>query len=216
MKARTKARKLAAKRQRSMRESGLPDLAPIATRKIRGRQRMKQIKAENDADTPVLIARCRHAGKPVTEATMREAKAQWNGCHAGRAMAEQVSGEMERSELWDAIQNMRKVQTAFDLSIGAPNRHAQCLRLLLPNEAMEADAATPPKDARTDSEKYTQAVSALMSLETWLGYVDKHAASVCKRCVIDDAICTDAAALVRALRCVSDGIKGRKMVYRGL
>lgn len=215
MKARTKARKLAAKRLRSLAETGLPELAPIASLKIRGRARMNQIKAENDADTPALIARCRHAGKPVTEATMREAKAQWNGCHAGKAMAAQVSGEIERADLWDAIQHMRKVQAAYDWSIGAPNRHAQCLRLLLPNEAMEADAATPPKDARTDGEKYTQAVSALMSLETWLGYVDKPAATICKRCVIDDAQCADAAALVRALRCVSDGIKGRKMVYRG-
>ena len=214
MKARTKARKLADKRRR-ITDAGLPELAPIASRKIRGRARMKQIKAENDADTPVLAARCRQAGKPITEATMREAKAQWNGCNAGRAMAAQVSGEIERAELWDAIQHMRKVQAAFDRAIGAPNRHAQCLRLLLPNEAMEADAATPPKDDRTDGEKYTQAVSALMSLEGWLGYVESDASSVCKRCVIDDATCMDAEAMVRALRCVSDGIKGRKMAYRG-
>lgn len=80
---------------------------------------------------------------------------------------------------------------------------------------METSADEPPLDTRSDGDKMRQAVAALMSLETWLGYTDKRASGEAKRVVIDDAICTDPEGLISALRCVSDGIKGRKMQYRG-
>lgn len=239
----TKGQKRKERRRRAMADAGLPELAPIKRSKTRGRERMAEIASERldrDADVTALEARCRQLGMKVIKVPkvpekdtpedrkarhiarqdrarqLREMRAIWYGCYAGRAMAAQAGGDLERAELWDAIQHMRKVQVAFDRSIGAPKRHAQCLRLLLPIEAMQADASSPAHDSRSEAEKYTQATSALMKLETWLGYVDKDAASICKRCVIDDHPCMDAEAMIRALRCVSDGMKGRKMQYRGV
>lgn len=211
--ARTQAEKLRAKRMRQMAKSNnLPDIAPIPRKASQGRKRMQEIESE----IPVIQARCRQNGKdPANDADRRDMKAPWYGCNAGRAMADQVRDNSERLELWDAIQHIRKTWVQFDAVIGAPRRHAQCLRLLLPLEAFETDADAPPQDDRTDDEKYRQAVSAKMAIEGWLGYVESYAASVCKQVVIDDAICTDRSSLVRALRCVVDGIKGRKIVYRG-
>ena len=130
-------------------------------------------------------------------------------------MAEAVRGHESRLLLWDAIQHMRRVVTSYDAAIGAPRRHAVFLRLLAPAEAMEADAETPPKDERTDADKMRGATSALMAMEGWLGWTDKDGASQCRRSVIDDEPVRDIDGMLSALWCVSDGLRGKKMQYRG-
>lgn len=200
---------------RDMNDAALPGLAPVRRRAKQGKARMKEIAMEQDADIPALVARCRQSGQPASEAGLRAAKAEWMGCNAGRAMASVAETEAERKELWAAIHHMRRVQLAYDRAIGAPNRHAQCLRIMLPLEALHADAATPPADLRTDEERHRQAVSAWMQLQGWLGYADKQAAGLCKRVVIDDERCPNPAAMVKALHCVADGVAGRRIVYRG-
>lgn len=217
-KARTNAKKLADKRRRSMADAGLPGLPSIGKRKARGWKRMKDIQVETverEADIPVIAARCRQMGKDTDEASIRAAKAEWMGCNAGKAMISVVTGEAERKELWAAIHHMRRVQIAYDRALGAPSRHAQCLRIMLPTEQMQADAASPPADLRTEDDKHRQAVSSWMQLQGWLGYADKQAAGICKRVVIDDERCPNAAAMVTALHCVADGVAGRRIVYRG-
>ncbi|SEN51021.1 hypothetical protein SAMN04489859_1008111 [Paracoccus alcaliphilus] len=154
-------------------------------------------------------------GKEITPANIREMRAPWWGCTAGRVIGREIMDETTRKDLWSAIVHMRRVVTSHDAAIGAPRRHAVCLRLLAPMDAMEADAETPPADTRSDADKQRQATSALMRIEGWLGYTDKTAASEAKRVVLDDAICVDTAGLISALRCVSDGIKGKRMQYRG-
>ncbi|SIT74718.1 hypothetical protein [Pontibaca methylaminivorans] len=213
--ARTKGQKIADKRRQREQATQLPEIAPVPRRAAQGSRRMNQIKRETVDDIPTLQARCRQAGLTPTAEAIRDAKAPWRGCSAGVAMSRVVTDEAERADLWDAIQHMRRTQMAHDVAIGAPRRHAQCLRLLVPLEALEADAETPPLDLRTDEEKQRQATSALMAIEGWLAYASPHAASICKRTVIDDERCPDAHVLVEALRCVVDGIKGRKIVYRG-
>lgn len=217
MKARTNGQKLADKRRRSLADVGLPGMPSIGKRKARGWKRMKDIQVEaveREADIPVIAARCRQMGKNTDEAAIRAAKAEWMGCNAGKAMASVVTGEAERRELWAAIHHMRRVQIAYDRAIGAPNRHAQCLRIMLPLEPMQADASSPPADLRTEDDKHRQAVSGWMQMQGWLGHADKADASICKRVVIDDERCQNAAAMVRALHCVADGVAGRKVVYR--
>lgn len=204
----------AAKRRhkKAAQESGLPEIAPVKRRATQGRKRMREIEAE----TPALQARCRQNGKdPYSDDDIRDMKSPWHGCNAGQAMASHVSSHADRLDLWDAIQHIRKTWVKFDAAIGAPRRHAQCLRLLLPMEAFETDADAPAHDDRTEDDKYRQAISAKMAVEGWLGYVESYAASVCKQVVIDDAHCQDPRALLRALHCVVDGIKGRKIEYRG-
>lgn len=117
--------------------------------------------------------------------------------------------------MWDAIQHMRRVVTAYDAAIGAPRRHAVCLRLLVPIEEMAADASTPPLDERTPEERQRQSVASYMLLEGWLGRTDKAAMGEAKRVVWDDGEARDVLGLLSALRCVVDGMNGRRLVYRG-
>lgn len=211
--AKTKAQRRADKRRA---RQAMPDLAAIPRRALQGRKRMQQIADEKNAAKPVLEARCRQAGLRPSPEAMRDMKAPWNGCNAGKAMALAVQYERERAELWEAIKHMRRVFLAYDAAIGAPRRHATCLRLLAPSEAIEANAETPPVDDRTEQEKYDDAIARFMELEGWLGHVEGRAASICKRVVVDDERCTDPQALIRALFCIADGMSGRRVIYRGI
>lgn len=224
---------------------GLPELAPIPKRELQGKARMTELKAmeiEKDADVPALEARCRqlgievitvpkrpenseddtkearkarHAARLARSAQLRDMRAVWLGCEAGRALASTVKDEGTRASLWNAIQHMRRTVLSYDRALGAPNRHATCLRIMLPTETMQADASTPPIDVRTEDEKYRQAISGWTAMHGWLGYVEGRAASIALRTVIEDQPCKDAGAMVRALHCVADGIAGRKVMYRG-
>lgn len=176
-----------------------------------GRDRRHTNQTESAGLAP-LIARCRQAGLDPTPAAIREMRAPWHGCNAGRAMAAEVADERERGSLWDAIQHVRRTVAAYDRAVMAPARHPVCLRLLLPLEALTADASSPPLDDRTDEERERQAVSAWMAVKGWLAYVPKPVASAAWACIVDDAPAR--AGLVTALRCVADGIAGRQIVYR--
>lgn len=208
-KARTKAERRRAARSRAI---TLPGGAATDARPI-GRDRW-QTNQREPADAAALEARARHQRRKPTSETLRDMRAPWWGCEAGKAMAS-ACGESERPDLWDAIQHMRRVVAAYDSALGAPRRHAKCLRLLAPPDALSADSASPPLDTRTDAERLRHAVSAWMALHGWLGWVDVEAAGACMATVIEDAPCRAPAALARALRCVSDGIKGKRMVWRG-
>jgi hypothetical protein len=209
----SKAAKRRARKDRQEAET-LPDIAPIPRREANGRVSRKGQVRGGDIET--LTTRCNQMGKGITPANLREARAPWWGCWAGRAIARAEMPDHEREALWTAIVHMRRVVAAHDAAIGLPRRHAICLRLLAPVDEMHADAETPPADLRTDAEKRIQADAALMRLETWLGYTDKRAQSIAKRVVIEDMPCQDDAALISALRCVSDGVRGKRPVYRGL
>lgn len=206
-------------RRRAKRAAGtgsgldLPGLASVPRRQPNGQKR--RTLEERDPSVVALSARCRHIGAKVDAAELREARSPWFGCRAGRAMAAAVRDHDERSRLWDAIQHMRRVQVAMDRAIGAPSRHARCLRLLVPVEAMSADAETPPVDERSDEERLRDATRASMRVEGWLGYTDKLARSEALRVVVDDGEVRDVAGLLSALLCVSDGLWGREMVWRG-
>ena len=193
--------------------AGVPKLAPVPPREKNGRPQ-RSLEAR-DASVAPIKARCIREGRGVTAENLRDMRAPWWGCNAGRVIATEALSERERSDLWVAIQHMRRVQAAHDRAIGAPSRHPACLRLMTPPDRLEATAESPPLDMRTDAEKAREATAALMRVETWLGYTDVRAASVAKRVVIDDQHCADRAGLIRALRCVRDGIAGRMPVWRG-
>ncbi|MGR3480867.1 hypothetical protein [Salipiger marinus] len=191
----------------------LPELAPVKRREPNGQAR--RTAGDRDASVAVMKVRCRQVGLQPGAANLREVRGPWFGCSAGRAMAAIVTDHEERAELWDAIQHMRGVQGFYDAVIGAPSRHARGMRLLLAPEALETDADTPPVDDRTDEEKLRDATAARMRLEGWLGYTDKAARSAAMSAVLDDCAPGDAEGMVTALRCVSDGLYGRQMVWRG-
>lgn len=202
----------AAKRRAKKRMISLHGSDPVPMRPT-GRDR-RHTNQQEDASMATLKTRCRQIGQKATEDGIREARAPWYGCNAGRAMAAAVSAS-DRADLWDAICHMRQTVARYDAAIGAPRRHAVCLRLLAPQEAMEATADSPAPDDRSDVERQDAAVKAWMTMHGWLCWVDKQAASQALRVVVDDERVTDADGLILALRCVSDGIKGNPMKFRG-
>lgn len=213
-KAMSKAARLRLHRSRaSADDDELPEVAPIPKREANGQPSRRGQPRRPDIES--LKARCIQMGKDITPANIRDMRAPWWGCVAGRVIGMEIVEEGTRRDLWSAIVHMRRVTAAYDAALGSPRRHAACLRLLAPQDAMEADAETPPADDRDDATKERQATAAYMRLETWLGHTDKAAAGEAKRVVLDDAHCVDQDGLISALRCVSDGIKGKRMRYRG-
>lgn len=202
-------------KKRRLRQSTMQDdphaIAPITRRQPSGRRPSKHVKQ----DIETLKSRCIQMGKSITPANLREMRAPWWGCAAGRTIGQAVLADADRQDLWAAIVHMRRVITAYDAALDVPKRHAVCLRLLAPVDEMRADADTPAPDLRDAKQKYDQAISAWTRLDTWLAYTDKPAMSEAKRVVWDDAICVDPEGLMSALRCVSDGLKGKRMQYRG-
>ncbi|GLT08004.1 hypothetical protein GCM10007928_02350 [Sulfitobacter porphyrae] len=165
---------------------------------------------DRDPGIETLKARCRLMGKEVTAKNISEVRAPWWGCYAGRILGDRTMDAADRADLWSAICHMRKVVTQHDAAIGLPKRHAACMRLL-----QDSVVIGRVEDTRTDEERVSRASAALMKVEGWLGYTDTRSRSEAKRVVLHDEVCVDPDGLILALRCVSDGIKGKRLSYRG-
>ena len=186
--------------------------------KPQGRDRSHTHKPE-DARRPVLQARCRIAGIDATPEAMQAAVDPRMGCAVGRmieAMHPKGKHDDERPDLWQAVHHIRRVWMAYDKACGAPARHAQCLRILTNGEAFEASSA--PVDDRPQEDRDRSAVAAWMALQGWLAYVDAPAKQAAIICIVDEAECARVhnwPGVLRALRCVVEGIKGQRITYRG-
>lgn len=215
VKATSHSEKKRRRRQRKAEEHALTKdpfaLAEVPRREPNGKPSRA---AKAGPDRPALIKRASIMNKPITDETLRDMRAPWHGCSAGVAIAKWSDHDHEREKLWQAVCHMRKTVAAYDRAIGAPSRHAQCMRLLLPLEAMQADAASPPLDDRTPEEKQRQAVSAWMQMHGWLTYTDGRAASEALRVVIDDGEVKDTRGLMSALFCVYEGLQGGRIILR--
>lgn len=184
------------------------DIPSAPKREKNGRESRKG--KTRDPGIETLKARCRLMGKDITSKNLREMKAPWWGCYAGRVLGETTMGEADRNDLWSAVCHMRKVVTQHDAALGIPKRHAACMRLLQATVGIGR-----VEDDRSDEDRVRQATAALMKVETWLGFTDGRARSEAKRVVLHDEVCVDPDGLILALRCVSDGIKGKRPTYRG-
>ena len=136
------------------------------------------------------------------------------GCSVGRLIL--TEPEAKRADLWNATQHARKTQAAYDRAIGAPSRHAQCLRILAPVDAMQADAASPAPDDRSVEERVRDATRAQMQVEGWISYADGRAVSAFKRHVIDDidGPIRDWEGVKNCLMCISEGLSGNKLTVK--
>lgn len=203
-KARTEAQKRRDRKAR-MEAAGLPGLAPVKSRK-RGKARMIEMHGATNVDEslPAMRARCRRAGVEATEAAIRDARALWMGCEAGRVMCEMVKHHDERSRLWDAMQRIRCVYAAYDRAMGAPVRHAQSLRVMLPVDEMQTNADAPAPDLRDDQQRYDDALRAWSSLQSGMGRYGRYAALVTERCVVDNQPCSQPEAMMLVLRHLSE------------
>ena len=156
-----------------------------------------------------LQARVRQTGM-----TQEQAKHEMAGCAVGRRLM--LDHIPDRADLWQAVKHMRRVVVAYDRSIGAPIRHAQCLRIMLPSDRMEASASSPAPDLRDPETRDRQAVAAWTALKGWLSHADYAARVACTRAVVDepDEPISDWTGVVLALRCVSEGVKGQVVNVR--
>lgn len=222
----SKAERLRHKRAQQVAFAEKHGIAPVPKRIKRGKARMAQIRhTRQDDDMSALEVRAKHRGVDLVtvdpeapgkeraeaarerSAQLRDLRAPWHGCNAGKAMAD-VTPEQDRQRLWGAICHIRKVWTNFDRAIGAPRRHAVCLRLMAPTEPLEADAATPPLDLRTDVEKDRDARRAMRRLQGWLREAGV-AAGMCVGVVVDDEKCRSPERLVSVLRIIARGLDGQ-------
>lgn len=163
---------------------------------------------------PVLSARCRQMGREETQDAMVAMRSQMAGCHAGQAILRHVDGAEDRSRLFAAVTHIRRVQARYDASIGAPRRHAVCLRLLVPLDATETSADAPAYDDRSEEERARSAVSAWMAVHGWLGFASRAAASQVWRSCVDDEPVRDVIGLLDGLRCVAEGLAGERIAVR--
>lgn len=172
--------------------------------------------ATEDAHRKALGVRAARLGYPDTADGRRAVSGPEFGCAVGQAIMASGHSKDGKADLWQAVCHMRRVWLAYDRAIGAPARHAKCLAILAPTEAMTADAASPAPDLRSPEDRARQAVAAYMRLRGWLGHVDGAVQSFTIRVVIDEP---DEGRVLwgtvhRALLCVVDGIKGRKVIMR--
>ena len=201
-----------AERKRKKRSITLPGGQEIAARKQPGRR--TDIESTRSAPEAALTARTRRFGYPDTPEGRKAVSAPEFGCPVGAAIA--TRAPTDRADLWDAVKHMRKVWLAYDRAIGAPARHAKCLGILAPTEAMTADASTPALDLRPQEDRDRAAVSEFMRLQGWLDHVDRAARSATIRAVVDEPEepVHNWDGIRRTLLCVVDGIKGRRITAR--
>ena len=175
-----------------------------------------QSERAEDAQRPMLEARCRQRKIAPTRENLDKMKAQRNGCKAGQAIDRANISDNAKDDLFGAVLHIRKTCVEFDRAIGAPNRHAKVAAILAPPDRNEADAASPPRDERSDEERQRQATSAMMAVEGWLGHADNASMHAVKLHCLDepDLDVRDVEGLLLGLHCILDGIAGRKIAVR--
>ena len=203
-KARTVAQKRRGRRKRGRGQVTLPGGATAPQRAAQGRRS----DLDPDPQQTVRLARIRQGLTP------EQARHEMAGSPVGRRLL--LDHLPDREELWQAVRHIIRVTAAYDLALGAPRRHAKCLDRLTTLDALHADAASPAPDLRSDEERHRQAVTAWTTMHGWLAYTDRAAASACLRHVQDepDEPIADWTGIVLALRCVADGIHGRRVQVR--
>ena len=174
-----------------------------------GRDRTHTNQPQPPADIIALQARAKHLEAAGVEKPSDLARSQMAGCEAGKALLSDQGAKEDRAALWQAVTHIRRVWVAYGRAIGAPNRYAQCLRVLLPTEQFEVSAASSYDD-RPQEDKDRAAVSAYMQTHGWLMRGHARDMQACIGCVVDDQPGHDWQSVKRALYLVSNGMSGAR------
>lgn len=206
----SKAAKRARKRKITLPGGGQVEQKPS------GRDRTNTNQRE-DAQSAVLQAakaRLRLLGMTDSPEAQRAALAPENGCSVGRAIQTNIKAPDERADLHAAVKHIRRVWVAYDRAIGAPSRHAQCLRILAPPDILTSEGARV--DDRPEADRYRSAVSAWTTLQGWMMHTDGAARQAAIMCVVDEPETgvTNWPGVLRVLLCVNEGIKGQRVKVR--
>lgn len=164
------------------------------------------IKIDDEAER---IAALKSVAASIRKKQARVARSPMAGCVAGRQLIADSMGSKEREALWEAVCHIRRTWVNYGRAIGAPNRYAQCLRILLPAEPFMVSPSTPFDD-RPQEERDRAAVSAYMATEGWLMRGPSSDKTACIGAVVDDQPGHDWQAVKRALWLVVDGLSGAR------
>lgn len=167
----------------------MPALADIPEPDMRIGDPKKRAKAHAKA-----LRNVQHGNAAAMAKALDAARAPWNGCPAGRAIATSVPAlkavlpDMDVPTLWDAIQRVRSVYARWYQAIGAPDPNPHGMNLeLLPEEfgsdGVEVDGGW---DDRTEEERVKAATAAMMYLEGVLGRAGYGVAVEVKAVVLRD------------------------------
>ena len=176
-----------------------------------------KIERAEDAQRPMLEARCRQRKLKPTRENLDKMKAQRMGCKAGQAIDTADISDNAKDDLFGAVLHIRRIYVEFDRAIGAPSRHAKVAAILAPPDKTEVDASYSPRDERSDEERQWQATSSMMAIEGWLGHTDNASMHAVKLHCLDepDLDVRDVEGLLLGLHCVLDGMSGRQIAFRG-
>lgn len=157
----SRAAKLKAKKAKA----GLPGLASAPKRKLRGKARMRQIKADPDAQRTVLEARARQSGKSPDD--ISEMRRPAYGEAAGQAIYAIHQGDTAK-RLWEAYAGCSGAYKRYlSIVIGA-SLDAKTAKIEMMPERFEVDSDHTPDD-RTDEERIRAASN---SWATWKADID--------------------------------------------
>jgi len=149
-KAYSKGAKLRAKK------AGLPELADAPRPKARGKKRMRQIKADPDAERTVLQARARQSGKSPKDITEMRSTAFSEA--AGMAIYTVHRGDTAK-RLWDAYTALSGAYKRYlSICIGS-SVDAKTAKIEMMPERFEASASDTP-DMRSEDERHRAAANA--------------------------------------------------------
>ena len=173
-----------------------------------GRDRTQTHQPQEDPTITARKARMTRLAAANVPSPEKHVMSDMAGCEAGIALlADDISAD-ERADLWRAITHIRRTWVAYGRAIGAPNRYAQCLRILLPAERFEVSASSPAFDSRPQEDRDRSAVAAYMRTQGWLMRGSARDLQACIGCVVDDQPGHDWQAVKRALSLVSTALRG--------
>lgn len=172
---------------------------------------LPRLKAKGRDDDPTATARKARMGKLMEAGVDRpevHVMSDMAGCEVGRTLLADEMTADDRAELWRAVCHIRRTWVSYGRAIGAPNRYAQCLRILLPAEQFIVSADTPAFDDRPQVERDRAAVAAYMRTHGWLMAGSARDLQACIGAVVDDQSGHDWQAVKRALGLVVAGLSG--------
>lgn len=174
----------------------------------KGLPRLHAAGRDDDPTQTARTARMNHLTAAGVTSPEQHVTSPMAGCVVGRLLlADDIEPE-DRDDLWRAVCHIRRTWVAYGRAIGAPNRYAQCLRILLPADQFTVSPESPAFDDRPQDERDRAAVSAFQRTHGWLMRGSARDLQACIGAVVDDQPGHDWQAVKRALSLVSRGLSG--------
>lgn len=169
MKARTKAKRLAVKRQRAMEAAGLPELAPIKRRGGQPREGGRFVKVNEDPREAALNVRCKRFGVPQDRQGRAIVSGQHMCCDLGFVI-ESRCGNADVARLWDVFHRWTRAEVVYRVRYLGQGDAPASAALMMVHDRVETDPSATV-DARAPDERDRDAVNGWMRWQGFLGHL---------------------------------------------